>query len=432
MKSLLEKLNAKLNAKGGFLKSISMLVGGTAFSQLLALLALPLLTRLYTPESFTVLATYASILAILTAIACLRFEIAIPIPEDKSGAIHLLVLSILSVIVITLLTWLSVSFCADLINKLTNYRLMDYLWLLPLGVFFSGLYNALQYWMTREKVFSLIAKTRMTQAASGVGTQLGFGYAGVTPLGLLLGHLLNSGAGIFNLFRYFFKYYRDIFFKITFAELKKTFKRYDHFPKYSTWEALTNSAGIQLPILIIATLGVGAEAGFLMLAMRLLSAPMGLIGGSVAQVYLVEAAKKHHQGELKSYTKKMVLMLAKVGFIPLFLAGILAPFAVPFLFGDKWQRTGILISWMVPWFFMQFITSPVSMSLHITNNQRIAMLLQIAGLFFRTGAVWAAISFYNIWIGEIYALSGLLFYFIYLIVVFMVINRSTYEKNVTN
>jgi len=43
-----------------FVRSIGILVGGTAFSQLLALIVLPLLTRIYTPEDFTILATYAN------------------------------------------------------------------------------------------------------------------------------------------------------------------------------------------------------------------------------------------------------------------------------------------------------------------------------------------------------------------------------------
>lgn len=410
--------------QGRFVRNVGVLVGGTAFSQLIALLALPFLTRLYTPEDFTVLATYASILGIIASIACLRFEIAIPIPKEQESAIHLFALSVISVVSITLLTWFTIVIGEDWINKLTNQRLVGYLWLLPIGVFFIGLYNALQYWMTREKAFPIVAKTRMTQSISGAATQLGLGYAGISPLGLLLGQLISSGAGIFGLSRYFSKEYKELIYKINVKDIKKTFKRYDRFPKYSTWEALTNSAGIQLPILIIATLALGAEAGFLMLAIRLLSAPMGLIGGSVAQVYLAEAAEKHHKGKLKEFTRKTTITLAKLGIIPLLLVGIISPFIIPFIFGEEWRRTGILISWMTPWFFMQFITSPISMSLHITNNQRIAMLLQIVGLVLRGGAVWVAAHYFNERVGEVYAISGFVFYSIYLSVVYKVINKN--------
>ena len=156
--------------------------------------------------------------------------------------------------------------------------------------------------MTREKKFKLVAKTRMTQAVSGVAVQIGFGSFGLAPIGLLIGQILNSGAGVYGLLRDLIKSNKTLLFAFSFHDLKKTFKNYDRFPKVSTWEALFNSAGIQLPILIIASLLIGEEAGFLMLAMRLLSAPLGLIGGSVSQVYLSEASEKYHQGELRRFT----------------------------------------------------------------------------------------------------------------------------------
>lgn len=251
------------------------------------------------------------------------------------------------------------------------------------------------------------------------------GYAAISPLGLLLGQILNSGAGIFGLLIFFIKKHKTLILKINPTKLKNTLKRYQRFPKYSTLEALTNSAGTQLPILIIATITLNAEAGFLMLAIRLLSAPMSLIGNSIAQVYLAEAAQKYHKGELKNFTIKTTITLGKIGIIPLFLSFITAPTIIPFLFGEEWQRTGILISWMTPWFFIQFITSPVSMSLHISNNQHIAMVLQVIGLIFRCSVVFIMVNYFSEWVGEAYAISGFIFYSLYLSVIFIVINKET-------
>ncbi|MDC4533125.1 polysaccharide biosynthesis protein, partial [Acinetobacter baumannii] len=95
MKSLLVKINSKLNAQGGFLKAVSVLVGGTAFAQLVGLICLPILTRLYSPEDYAVLGIYVAIVSILSVIACLRLEIAIPIPEKDAEAKSLLILSLL-------------------------------------------------------------------------------------------------------------------------------------------------------------------------------------------------------------------------------------------------------------------------------------------------------------------------------------------------
>lgn len=78
------------------------------FAQALTILALPVLTRLYSPEDFSLLAVYVAILGILTVVACLRFEIAIPLPEQDEEGAHLLVLALGSALAIGALLWMVV------------------------------------------------------------------------------------------------------------------------------------------------------------------------------------------------------------------------------------------------------------------------------------------------------------------------------------
>jgi O-antigen/teichoic acid export membrane protein len=424
----LKSRTARLLPKNTFARGVSVLAGGTAVSQLITIAVLPLLTRLYNPEDFSVLAVYSSILALITVISCLRFEIAIPMPQEKKQAKELLVLSLISVFLVTLLSWVLILLFSEQIHALTQDRLRGYLWLLPIGVLLSGIYTAFQYWSTRGKNFGLISKTRMTQAISGAGAQVGLGYIGLTPIGLLLGQLLNVGAGAWSLARSFCKKNIPLHKKINLTELKSTYREYDRFPKYSTLEALANSAAVQVPVLIIAAYALGPEAGFLMLAMRLLSAPMGLIGRAVAQVYLSEAPAHYQNGNLDSFTRQTIVSLVKLGGPPLLFAGVTAPVLVPIVFGSEWARAGVLVSWMAPWFFMQFISSSVSMSLHVTGNQKIALVLQLAGFVLRTGLVLLAGVIFSEYIVEVYALTGFVFYVIYMSVIFYILRKTAYEK----
>ena len=402
-----------------------MLVGGTAMGQLIAILSLPVLTRIYEPETFSILAVYTSTLSLITVIACMRLEIAIPLPKSERMAAALCVLAIISVFVFTLLSSLVVIFLPNLFNKLTDNKISQFLWLIPMGVFAVGMYNALQYWSTRNKKFGLISKTRVTQSLSGTSIKLGAGYLiGGWTAGLIFGQLMSQGAGFISLGSSLIKNDWNVFKKLKPIYFKIALKRYKNFPKYSTWEAFANTGGIQIPIILIAYYAAGTEAGYLMIAMQLLSAPMSLIGSSVAQVYLAEGAERYHKGELKTFTRKTVLNLAKIAVLPLVFAAIVSPFLMPYLLGDGWQRTGILISWMAPWFFMQFITSPVSMSLHITGNQKIAFLLQLIGFLFRVGSVLLAAAYHTDYIGEFYAISGVVFYSLYLLVVLNILNKA--------
>jgi len=192
--------------------------------------------------------------------------------------------------------------------------------------------------MIRERKFSIVSKTRIAQSISGASIQVGLGLLGVAPVGLLMGQIFQSGAGALRLAVSFFRC-RSLR-NVKLSGLKNTFKQYERFPKFSTWEALANSGSIHLPIIIIGASVAGAEAGFLMLAMRLLSAPLGLIGGAVGQVYLVEAAGKLHEGELRRFTLRTVYSLIKIGTLPLVIAGLAAPLLVSLVFGEEWVAGG--------------------------------------------------------------------------------------------
>ncbi|MDM1304708.1 oligosaccharide flippase family protein [Acinetobacter indicus] len=424
MKSLLDKVNTKLNAQGGFLKAVAVLVGGTASAQLLAVLVLPIITRLYSPEEFAVFAVYTSIVNILIVVACLRFEIAIPLPKDDENAVSLFLLAILSNVFITTLIVLLIFFFQDsLLNFIQQPQLKSYIWLIPAGVFFAGLYNALQYWSTRKKFFNVIAKTRLTQSASSSIIQVGGGFLGLSTIGLILGHLMKFSVGTISLFITFRADTKYVLRKVTIFKLKENWKKYENFPKYSSIEALANSAAIQLPVIIIAAVAIGPEAGYLMLAMQVMAIPMSLIGGAIGQVYLAHAPQYYSKGQLKQYTVQTIKQITKIALAPLLLIGIIAPFVFPLVFGNAWSNTGHMLLWMTPWFIMQILSSPVSMSLHITGNQKSALILQILGLLIRVGGLLLISIIYSDLAFEYYAVSGFVFYTIYLFVILYVIKE---------
>ena len=412
----------RLKPKSAFARGVGVLVGGTAFAQAIAVLALPLLTRLYTPDDFSVLAVYAALLGIISVVACLRLEIAIPMPEDEGTAINLMLLGLIfSPATAVLVGLILLFFSAEIAALLKQPGLRSLFWMLPLGIWFSGVYAAVQYWSTRQKRFTMIAQTRMAQAVGSTGMQLGFGLLGkFGPFGLLLGQMMTAGIGIFQLGRLAWRDVTRSGATQKHENLWRTLRRYDRFPKYSTFEAFANAAAMQLPVVIIGAAAIGPEAGFLLLAMKAAGIPMGLIGGAIAQVYLSRASDEWRAGRLPQFTTQIIVRLTALGVGPLVAIGIVAPSVMPLVFGTEWARAGVMISWMTPWFIMQFLASPVSMSLHVTDNQPLALLNQLGGLVLRVGLTALAARYLAGHVVEVYAVSGLVFYFIYLAIVLRV------------
>lgn len=404
-------VRSRMGDRGGIVHSVGTLVGGTAFAQGLTVLALPLLTRLYTPAEFSVLAVYASILGILAAVACLRLEIAIPLPERDEDAASLLMLALASGTGFSLLIGLLVVFFPGQIAAWLHVpAFAPYLWLVPLGLWVASTYAAIQYWSTRKKKFSRIARTRMAQAIGGLGVQVGAGAFGAGPIGLLIGQMISGGAGGVGLARDAWRNDRNVLRAVTPGSMRTMFRQYSRFPKYSTLEALANSAGIQVPVIIIAALALGPEAGYLMLATRLMAAPMALLGGSIAQVYLAHAPEELRAGRLGEFSARILSGLIKTGVGPLLFVGIVAPSLAGLVFGQEWARTGQLVAWMTPWFVLQFLSSPVSMVMHVTGRQKGLLVVTVCGFVLRVGAMLFAYHYLKNGFSEIYAMSGAVFY----------------------
>lgn len=378
-------------------------------------LSLPLLTRLYAPEDFSLLAVYMAIVGIIATISCLRLNIAIPLPELDQDGMALVALSLLASTIISGILALPVIFAPTATAVLLGQPAMaPYLWMIPLGIWIASVYMALQYWASRRKQFKLITQTRISRAVGGAGTQIGFGVADPGPFGLLFGHMIYGGLGIFGLACSIWIRERSTLDKLSWSRMQRVLQLYRRFPIWSVPEALFNTAAVQLPILIIASIAIGPEAGFLMLAMRVMGVPMGLIGASVGQVYLAEAPQKLRDGTLLTFTRKTMWILLKTGGIPLVLVGMVSPFVFGPIFGAEWERAGILVAWMTPWFLLQFVVSPVSTVLNISGHFERAMFLNLAGLILRIAGVSIAAVVAPNFLSEIYAITGAMFCLAYI------------------
>ncbi len=398
-----------------FVRHVSVLAGGTAMAQAIGVLVLPLITRLYTPADFSVLAVYSSILVIVAGVACLRLDSAIPLPARDEDAANLLAVALVCCTMMAGLAAIAIWVAAEQIMKAVGQPgLQPYLWMIPLAIWLAGAYSAVQFWATRKKRFSAIAKTRVTQTASSALAQLGFGLWGVLgPFGLLLGQLLSSGAGVFGLGRAAWREDRQALRQVAWADMRRVFRAHDRFPKYSTFETLANNAGIQFPIILIAAVALGSEAGFLFLAMRTMAIPMGLIGGAVSQVFLSRASDELRAAHLGSFTQNIFNSLVRAGVGPLIFTGITVPVLFPLIFGSQWQRAGELVAWMTPWFILQFLSSPVSMVMHVTGHQQQMMLLTICGGVVRIAAVTLAWYQGSNHLSEYFSISSAVVYAIY-------------------
>ncbi|SMQ85537.1 Membrane protein involved in the export of O-antigen and teichoic acid [Devosia lucknowensis] len=421
--SLVEKVKHTLG--GPFIRAVGILVGGTVVAQAILAATLPVATRLYSPEDFSTLAVFTGIIAILSVGTCLRFDIAVPLPLKDEDGLAVVVLSLgiaaaLNLVLLAATTLFSSTFAA----WLGHPELAAYLWLVPVAAFLAGAYNTLQFWFVRRKRFGELARNRVMQAAGSSATQIGLGMTGVAPLGLLLGQLVNSGVGSLRLAWRLWHAERTTIGQIRRHDIARMARQYDRFPKFSTLEAMCNSAAVYLPIILLSAWAVGPEAGYLSLGMYAMQVPMSLIGNAVSQVYMSRGPEEARAGTIGRFTTEVLSGLLKTGIGPIISIGVMAPELFRIVFGSEWSRAGVLVTWMAPWFILQFLASPISLALHIKNRLAEAFALQVFGLALRTGAVTLAAALPNAPLSEFYALSGAAFYLVYLILILNIVEAD--------
>ena len=80
------KLANLISNKNNFFGNILIIVGGTAFSQVIGIILIPVITRIYPPDQYGVLTSYTAILVMLSISASFDYQKAIPIAEsEKKG-----------------------------------------------------------------------------------------------------------------------------------------------------------------------------------------------------------------------------------------------------------------------------------------------------------------------------------------------------------
>ena len=79
--------NRILNSE--YIRNTLTLVSGNTLAQLIPLLAEPVLTRLFPPEDFGLLALFISISSLFAIVATGRYELAVMLPSKDEDAVNL-------------------------------------------------------------------------------------------------------------------------------------------------------------------------------------------------------------------------------------------------------------------------------------------------------------------------------------------------------
>jgi O-antigen/teichoic acid export membrane protein len=171
-------------------------------------------------------------------------------------------------------------------------------------------------------------------------------------------------------------------------EVLAFWSRRRRFPLLSLPADSVNTAASQLPLLIVSSRFGAEAAGWLALAMRMLGAPISLLGAAVLEVFRRRAAQSwRERGECRADFLQTLRVLG-AGSVAVVL--VLTPFAeVLFaaVFGERWRMAGTIARWLLPMFAMRFVASPLSYMFYVAGKQHVDLVWQVALLAMTVGTL---------------------------------------------
>ena len=358
--------------------NIIKLLSSRVATQVISFITAPIIARLFSPDDFGIRQIFVSIAGVIIVITCLRYELSIPLGKNEKEAIASFTLSLFFTLIFTFVVLAVVPVGKGKIAQWFKApELNIFFGLLPIAVFIGGSGSSLGYWAAREGRFGAMAWSGFGSSLSSMLITIAWALIiGASAAGLFAGYFAGAVVGILLLLAFFSrKLVSDIRnANLSFEMLWTVAKRHKKFPIFDTWTGLLNSLSHQLSPIVLGLYFSTTVVGYYSLGQSLVSLPMALLGGSIAQVFFPTAAEEYNKkGSLSDIVSNIFRRLVQIGVFPMVALGFLGSILFGFVFGQKWIEAGVYTQILSGYVLFQFVSSPLSTVFSIFQRQGTAL-----------------------------------------------------------
>lgn len=383
----------KLKPKSEFGRNVLTLMTGTAIAQAIPIAISPILTRIYTPEDFGIFALFIAISATLGSVANARYESAIVLPKKDEDAINIFALGFIITCVISLICFFVIVIFNDyFISLFENKEIGFWLYFIPIAIFFSGLFNILNYFNNRKKNYKDLRNATIFKSIVLTVVQLSVGLFKSGATGLISGQILSNMFANVKLLKNILKD-EKLMSSISKAKIIALAKKYKDFPKHAALSSLFDNLTLQLSSIMIPKIFSFMISGYFFLATKIVNMPATLISSSISQVYLQKISENKNKNikniNIFQNTLKKLFLIA----LPITIIGFFcSPYLFSILFGKEWIISGEIAQYLFLIFLIRFCVSPLSVS--FIPSMELKKLAFWQYLYFISSSIFFLIGFY--------------------------------------
>lgn len=370
--------------KSEFSKNVLKLISGTTVAQAIPVLISPILARLYNPQNFGDFALFTSFVSILAVMTTFRYEVAIVLPRLHKDAVNLFVLCFNSSLIISFISLLIILIFGDSILTYLGYEnIIPFKFLLPISIFFAGLYQSSDYLLNRLKEYSKMSYLRIVQSLFIALLGLIFGYFSFGSLGLILSNIVGFFITILLILIFIYNIIVKFRDNVNLNKIKYLAKKYSSLFFFGTAAGFVSTFAQQSFFMLTSTYIGPVTLGYFYLIHRVVGIPSSVIGNSMGQVFYQSISRF----ETNQSHRKIIIFFKQIllqSLILHFLLFVSLSFLFVPIFGDQWSEASQYIIYFIIIGFFSFIFGPLS---HLFNY----FDLQKSNLFWQ--ALWLVSNF---------------------------------------
>lgn len=363
-------------------KSLVVLTGGTFAAQLVPIILVPIISRLFTPEQIGSAAVFSQIAAIIAIIMSGGYIYAIFIAKSDKEAVSLVYLTILLAVTVLLVLLFFFWGGRSQLSMLFKEPLLTSLYFIPLlSAFFIVIYQCYNEWCVRRKSFKQLSYNKLLNSSSISLTEASFGVCSPYVLGNgriigeVIGRFLSALSCVISVIRVDFKLFMN---NLDFRIILSCLKKYSNFPKLIMTGKLLNSISCGIPIFCIGVLFTKEELGWFSMANTIIAVPVSVITIAASDAFRQRANIDYTTtGSCRRIVNKTLLPLTILSLIGFTILYLIAPTVFGFILGENWVEAGCVVRFLIPMVTISLVSEVIRPIFIIADKKHYDFIWQV-------------------------------------------------------
>jgi O-antigen/teichoic acid export membrane protein len=371
-----------------FISNLTKLFSGNVIAQIIAIISIPIITRLYSVEDYGIYAVLLALVVILSAVSSLGMHLAILIPKKINEARKLLSMSFVIILFFCMMLMaVLLIYKQEIVELMGISKIGNMIYLIPFMVLLQSLYLIFTYWGVRKRQFGKVGISKILE---------GF----FDRFSAIMAAMTWHSSVAFLVFSRIFSHVTSLSYLLKSFSSEKSREnvrinyrllllKYKNFLLYNTPSILLINGSVQLPIILFAGLYSPISAGLYAIAYRIVHIPVSSLADAVSKVYTQHIASKSHSEfiTIKKDTDRMFKLLFSLALIPFTWLFVIGDSLLYIVLGDEWKDAGVYAQYLSFLAMSNMLIQSFGGIFDVMNQQKVRLIFHIVKFLLTIGAI---------------------------------------------